>query len=64
MEPTASQVRNHYSSKNQGAYLERALACAFSRQPIFIANQTCELPTQLSRIVLEIAAVQAIILTK
>jgi hypothetical protein len=64
MEPTASQVRNQYSSKNQEAYLERALARAFRRQRIFIANQMCELPTQLSRIVLEIATVQAIILTK
>ena len=28
MEPTASQVRNHYSQKNQAAHLERALARA------------------------------------
>jgi len=28
MEPTASQVRNHYSQKNQEAHLERALARA------------------------------------
>jgi hypothetical protein len=26
MEPTPSQVRNHYSQKNQEAHLERALA--------------------------------------
>jgi len=34
------------------------------RQPIFIANQMFELPTQLWSIVLEIANVRAIILMK
>jgi len=34
------------------------------RQPIFIANQMFELPTQLSSIVLEIANIRAIILTR
>jgi len=29
IEPTASQVRNHYLQRNQKAHLERALACAF-----------------------------------
>jgi hypothetical protein len=31
MEPTASQVRNHYSQKNQEAHLERALARALQK---------------------------------
>jgi len=31
MEPTVSQVRNHYSQKNQEAHLERALACALQK---------------------------------
>jgi len=31
MEPTASQVRNHHSQKNQEVHLERALARAFKK---------------------------------
>jgi len=31
MEPMASQVRNHYSQKNQDAHLERALQHAFMK---------------------------------
>jgi len=31
MEPTASQVRNHYSQKNQEAHLEGALARALQK---------------------------------
>jgi len=34
-EPTASQVRNHYSEKNQEAQLERALAHAFKETATF-----------------------------
>jgi len=33
MEPTASQVRNHHSQKNQETHLERALAHAFKKTP-------------------------------
>jgi len=38
MEPTASQVRNHYSQKNQEAHLERALARALQKT----ANLHCQ----------------------
>jgi hypothetical protein len=38
MEPTARQVRNHYSQKNQEAHLERALARAFKKT----ANSHCQ----------------------
>jgi hypothetical protein len=38
MEPTASQVRNHYSQKNQEAHLERALARALQKT----ANHYCQ----------------------
>jgi len=61
MEPTANQVRNHNSTKNQEAHLERALHVHWSGQPIFMANQMFELPTQPLSRVMEIANVQAII---
>jgi len=54
MEPTASQVRNYYSQKYQEAHLQRALHVHSWIQPIIIADQMFELPTQLSSIVLEI----------
>jgi hypothetical protein len=38
MEPTARQVRNHYSLKNQKAHLERALARALQKT----ANLHCQ----------------------
>jgi len=38
MEPTASQVRNHYFQKNQEAHLERALARALQKT----ANLHCQ----------------------
>jgi hypothetical protein len=38
MEPTASQVRNHYSQKNQEAHLEQALALALQKT----ANLHCQ----------------------
>jgi hypothetical protein len=59
MEPTASQVRNHYSRKNQEAHLERALARALQKT----ANLHCQSNFELqpSCIVLEIANVRAII---
>jgi hypothetical protein len=38
MEPTASQVRNQYSQKNQEAHLERALARALQKT----ANLHCQ----------------------
>jgi hypothetical protein len=38
IEPTASQVRNHYSQKNQEAHLERALARALQKT----ANLHCQ----------------------
>jgi hypothetical protein len=64
MEPTASQVRHHYSQKNQEAHLERALARALQKTANLIPNQMFELPSQPSSIVLEIANVRDIILKK
>ena len=58
MEPMASQVRIHYSQKNQEVHLERALARAFKKTANFIADQMFEL--QPSCIVLEIVNVRAI----
>jgi len=38
MEPTTSQVRNHYSEENQEAHLGRALVCPFRKR----ANRNCQ----------------------
>jgi len=45
MEPTPSQVRNHYSQKNQEAHLEKALA--FNKEAKFRSPSTVCLPLRI-----------------
>jgi len=49
MEPIASQMRNHYSQKNQEAHLVGALACALQKT----ANSHCKLNVCASNPVFE-----------
>jgi len=55
MQPTASQVRNYYSQKNQEAHCERALAHAFKKGVNFHCRPNVWTSTQHLSIVLEIA---------
>jgi hypothetical protein len=64
MEPTASQVRNHYSQKNQGAHLEEEHAHEFKTTANVDCRSNVSTQPQFSWIVLEIANVRTIILIK
>jgi len=60
MEPTASQVRNHYSQKNQEAHLERVLAGALAEDSQSSLPIKClNIQPAFEYSVLEIATVRA-----